>query len=176
MHSCFHVSATAEASGAASQPTLRSCHDGQFPTGYRFGRRQGNYAFTMSEREFPLTGWTVERIAFDYQTTLSLYPPTPGTAADCTVTLMGAFCLRRPNREGLELEAGPPFENAEAILELHRLGVARFAASDEGRLTITFDDGSVLEAARDDQYESWQTHGAVSMLCSPHPGPPWGAA
>lgn len=126
-------------------------------------------------REFPLEDWTVEHIGFDFQTRLLLYPPEAGSAPDCTVTLEGTFVIVRPGQDDLSVDPGPPFKNADAVLELHRAAVTRFAASEDGTLRIDFDGGRAIQAERDQHYESWNVHGPIELLCSPHDAPPWGA-
>ncbi len=128
----------------------------------------------MVHREFALVGWTVERLAFDYETSLLLLPAEASQQGrSCIVVLMGAFQLLQPNGTLLSMAAGPPFGHAGAMLELHRMTIDRFAASEEGNLEILLSEGAAIRASRDRQFESWATHGEVAMLCGPGDGPPW---
>jgi hypothetical protein len=67
-----------------------------------------------------------------------------------------------------------------ALLILHK-DVVDLTVHATGRLEVRFDGGIVLSVDKHVQYESWELHGEgeladIQMLCSPHNGPPWGAA
>ena len=125
------------------------------------------------QRDYPLQGWTLERVTFDFETAL-LFLPVSGSTPSCVVTLMGTFSVEQPGSPPLALAAGPPFAHADALLALHREPLAQFSASSDGMLLLRFEDDRTIQAGKDSQYESWSVDGPVKLLCSPHDGPPWG--
>jgi len=65
----------------------------------------------------------------------------------------------------------------EAISILHK-PISFLTAFRDGRLLVTFSDGTELEVAKIPRYESWEAQGEgeladLALLCTAHEGPPW---
>ena len=65
----------------------------------------------------------------------------------------------------------------EAIAILHK-SLKSLSAFSDGRLLVTFVDGTEISVAKDLQYEAWQARGQeelkdLALLCTSHAGPPW---
>lgn len=85
----------------------------------------------------------------------------------------------------LETPSGPAVCDPEDIssitgaLHILHKDARAFTVHASGRLETEFTEGLRLWVDKHDRYESWEAQGEgelseISMLCSPHPGPPWG--
>ena len=93
-----------------------------------------------------------------------------------TVVIEIPFELRRT---GQTILCNPTDVNSlkEAISILHKR-LNSLTAFRDGRLLLTFLDGTEISVSRDPQCESWEVRGEgelenLAFLCSPHEGPPW---
>jgi len=65
----------------------------------------------------------------------------------------------------------------EAVSILHK-PLSMLTAYRDGRLLVTFSDGTELHVSKHPKYESWQAQGKgelddLALLCTGHEGPPW---
>jgi hypothetical protein len=65
----------------------------------------------------------------------------------------------------------------EALSILHK-PMAMLTAYRDGRLLVSFSDGTELRVSKHPQYESWEARGIgeledLALHCTPHEGPPW---
>ena len=96
---------------------------------------------------------------------------------ELSVTIETPFTL---SHRGQTVTCDPNDLNSlkDAITILHK-PVATLEAHRDGQFLVTFCDGTQLHVPKDPKYESWEAHGKgelqdLSLLCSPHEGPPWG--
>ncbi len=92
------------------------------------------------------------------------------------VTLENEFILHYADRT---VVCHPEDVNSvkEAVPILHK-AVSSLTAYRDGRLLVSFADGTELHVSKNREYESWEAQGDgeladVRLLCSPHEGPPW---
>ena len=124
-------------------------------------------------RTWNLSGFTLDRISLDYQVTLLIARPH----SSLMVILTQPFALRFESHTALITHEA--ILTTVPLLRLLHTPVTSLTAFRSGQLLLKFDAGAEIEVQKDDQYESWQTFGEgevadVQMLCSPHPGAPWG--
>lgn len=107
-----------------------------------------------------LVGATVERTAFDWQVRLSLIArePDEGCRLDAELVLETPFLLRDAAGQWHELDPGTGAHLAP-VLDLFGKKITELVVSDQGALTLGFDDGAGLSASPHAQYESWSVHG-----------------
>ena len=105
-----------------------------------------------------LVGADVRRIALDYQVTLFL-ADGPGNAERVSAILQVEAPIEV--RYSDDVAVCDPNDKAthSAVLRVLHLVVRAASVDNDGALRLTFDDGTSLVVARDDQYESWNLTG-----------------
>ena len=126
---------------------------------------------TTAERwEVDLRGRSVEMLTIDYRVTLHLQGDT---GYDGSVILESPF---RIGASGGDMTVLNPEEKATLtpVLECFGKTVAAVSVSrKDGALTLTFSDGTVVEAASDAQYEAWEVNAlGVKIVARPGGGEP----
>jgi hypothetical protein len=126
---------------------------------------------TTAERwEVALGGRSVEMLTIDHRVTLHMH----GDAGyDGSIIFESRFKIVAPGREVIVLN---PEEKAKLspVLECFGKTVAHVSVSrQEGALTLTFTDGTVIDAASDAQYEAWEVNApGVKIVATPGGGEP----
>jgi len=116
----------------------------------------------------------VTQLQFDYGFHVSMW----SLQRELIVTFGTQFTLRPPTGEERVFNPEQVESLCPLLLLLHR-PVVEFAASDEGRCVLKFEDGTVLRSEPHESYEAWESHGSddledASLLCDVGGGSPWG--
>ena len=120
-------------------------------------------------RERDLSGFTLDRLSFDYATSFLIAIPH----SSLTVIIETPFTLQTSSH--VETIDPKRIVSAERLLKLSHHPVASLTAFRSGQLFVMFEDGTKIQVPKNEQYESWQTYGDgetadMGMLCSGHEG------
>ena len=125
---------------------------------------------TADRWEVGLTGRSVEMLTIDHRVTLHLLG---GADYDGIIILETPFKVSTVGRPAITVH---PEEKAKLapVLECFGKMVAAVSVSrKEGALTVTFTDGTVIEAASDGQYEAWEVDAlGIKIVALPGGGEP----
>jgi hypothetical protein len=125
---------------------------------------------TAGRWEVDLRGRSVEMLTIDHRVTLHLH----GEADyDGSIIFESAFKIGMSGRDAIVLH---PEKKATLtpVLECFGKTVAAVSISRKvGALTLTFTDGTVIDAASDPQYEAWEVNApGVKIVATPGGGEP----
>ncbi len=123
-------------------------------------------------RVWDLSGFTLDRICLDYQVRLLI----ANANSSVNIIIETSLTLRVGARRE-QIDPEHVLTTAPLLPLLHQ-PAASLAAFRDGRLRLKFEQGAEVEALKDEQYESWETHGDgelddINMSVTPHEGPPW---
>lgn len=125
-------------------------------------------------RTWNLKGLKVTQLRFDYRFHVDMW----SLQRELHVAFGTQLTWHSPTGEEQVFDPEQVASLCPLLLLLHR-PMAEFAASDEGRCVLKFEDGTELRSEPHKSYEAWESHGSddledASMLCGVGGGSPWG--
>ena len=130
-------------------------------------------------RVWSLESREVTGLYLDYRFTIDIWWGEKDlTESSVSIQIGNRFLLRRG---GKYFEVNPEqIDTVAPALSILHQPVDSLMAYRDGRLIIRMNCGDQIVVEKDSRYESRETHGTgrlagIGMLCSPHPGSPWGS-
>jgi hypothetical protein len=128
-------------------------------------------------REWDLSGLTVDQLRFDSQVTVLVQE---GLRRSLFLMFGSPFEYRPPTGVAVPIDSqSVTTEQAGLLVGLLWRPAKLFRVSSTGYCELHIDNGVVIAARPDADYESWHSSGtgdleSASMLCTPGGGTPWG--
>lgn len=127
--------------------------------------------------QLPIIEFEINDVWFSGEIYLIGYgEPSPGerTASRTQIRFGGTFVHHTAEGQDVQIDASGSWQSAISLLDLRHARITAATATQDGRLRISFSDGSRLEADPDPRYENWEVSGpgGLNLVAPPGGGDP----
>ena len=123
--------------------------------------------------ELPIVGYEVLEVWFSGQVYLIAYGEKgadESVAPRTGISFGGKFLYMGAKMEQVVLDAEAPWSTLCALLNLRHVRITAARADNGGHLKLRFQDGSIIKAGPDQQYENWGVSGPGHLMLAAPPG------